>query len=69
MMIRKSSKNTVHVRIMAQAEAVEAIAEQVGQALENAGYEMVESSEPYPCRTPQEDQSRVYLTLLKREDK
>lgn len=61
------SKKTVHVRVMADALVVEQIAEQIGQALEKSGgYELVETSAVYPCRAPQEDQGRIYLTLMKR---
>lgn len=66
---QKSSKKAVHVRVMADAAVVEKIAEQVGQALEKEGaYELVETSAVYPCRAPQEDQGRIYLTMVRRAE-
>ena len=63
----RSAKKTVHVRVMADAGAIEEIAEEISQSLEKEGaFELVDLSAVYQCRPPQEDQARIYLTLLRR---
>jgi hypothetical protein len=61
------AKVVIKVRVMAATSFVEAVARDLTAALEGRGYEVVEVSALYVCRAPQEDQSRVYVTLLKRE--
>jgi hypothetical protein len=53
------------VRMMGDSAQVEADAEELIAAL-TSEFELVEQSKPYPCRPPDQDQSRVYLTFLRR---
>ena len=57
--------NLTRVRVWAARETVQHCADQVLQSLTQAGFRLVEMSEPYPCRPPQQNESRIYLTLLK----
>lgn len=67
MVATKSSKKAIHVRVMADTSIVEKVAELIGKVLEQDGsHELVETSAVYPCRAPNEDQGRVYLTLVRR---
>ena len=53
----------VRVRIWTNLTKVKAAAHQVKTVLEQSGYELIEQSEPYPCRPPKQLESRIYLTF------
>jgi hypothetical protein len=53
----------VHVRVMADQVVAEVVATEIGELLEQQGYEVIEQSQAYPCRAPDENQTRVYLTV------
>jgi hypothetical protein len=65
---------TIKIRVMAEAEIVREVANEIAGALgelevadDKLRYhelEVVEISKPYPCRAPEEDQARVYLTVV-----
>lgn len=52
----------VHIRVWADAEVVEAAADEVVEQLRQ--FRLVERSRPYPCRPPKQFESRVYLKFL-----
>lgn len=55
----------VRVRVWASCDRLEAEAKAIADALiEIHDYELVEKSDPYPCRPPSQQDSRVYLTFL-----
>ena len=61
----KPATDLTRVRVWAARDSVQHCAEQVLQSLTQAGFQLIEMSEPYPCRPPQQNESRIYLTLLK----
>jgi hypothetical protein len=54
----------VKIRLTASDEDVQDIAARIAEDLEGEGYELIEWTASYPCRPPDEDKSRVYLTAL-----
>lgn len=61
--------NTVKIRLMADGATAESLAERVAALLtEHARLDLVEVSRPYPCRPPRQEESRVYLTFVVREE-
>lgn len=58
----------VLVRVWADAEIVEDVADDVTKGLKRL-YNLVERSQPYPCRPPKQLESRVYLRFVPREKK
>lgn len=59
-----TAKKIVKVRLIAPDEEAQDLAAMIAEALEKEGYEMIEWTTSYPCRPPDEDKSRVYLTAL-----
>jgi hypothetical protein len=53
----------VHVRVKADQMVAEAVATAIGENLEAQGYEVIEQTQPYPCRPPNETESMIYLTI------
>jgi hypothetical protein len=54
----------VKVRLMVAATDAQYIAAKIAEVLEGEGYELIEWTASFPCREPDEDKSRVYLTGL-----
>ena len=50
---------------LAKAKAVRPLAEQMVTLLEGAGLLVLEWTRPYPCRYPDEDKSRIYISVRK----
>ncbi len=59
-----SAKGVVKIRIVADDEAAQRLAADIMQTLNRAGYSLIEWTESIPCRPPEEDRSRVYMTAL-----
>lgn len=59
-----TARGMVKVRLTAAAADVQDIAAKLAEVLEAEGYELIEWTTSYPCREPDEDKSRVYLTGL-----
>lgn len=59
-----TAKRMVKVRLVAPEDEAQDLAATIAEALEKEGYEMIEWTTSYPCRPPDEDKSRVYLTAL-----
>lgn len=53
----------IRVRVWANNEIVGLMADGVVAAMLDAGLRLVERSQPYPCRPPQQRESRIYLTF------
>lgn len=59
------TSHLIRVRVWAASNCVEAIAEQIADMLIEANlYELIEKSGPYSCRSPNQKDSRIYLTFL-----
>lgn len=56
--------NAVKLRVVASEENVKRVAEVLVDALENEGFQVIEWSQAYECREPDEDKKRVYVTAL-----
>lgn len=54
----------IRIRCWAAGESVGLIADGVVEAMLAAGLQLVERSQPYPCRPPQQLESRVYLSFV-----
>jgi hypothetical protein len=61
-----SSKNVTKIRLMAAPEMANALAGQIVALLETTGFEVLEWSMPQPCREPDLDKNRIYLTAVKK---
>ncbi|MHB0922661.1 MAG: hypothetical protein ACYC3H_01680 [Bellilinea sp.] len=59
-----SRAGLVKVRLIAGHDRVKAMAEQMVDNLEKTGYEVIEWTSPYPCRPPEDDKSRVYISAV-----
>ena len=58
------ASTVLRVRVWAAHGTAHQAAMLVAQALhERAGWNLLEESAPYPCRPPQQNDERVYLTL------
>ena len=56
----------IRIRCWARSEVVEMIADGVVESMRAAGLNLMERSQPYPCRPPQQRESRIYLTFAPR---
>ena len=54
------------IRLWASNETIEEYAELISQLLGENGYTVVDKSEPYPCRPPKQNESRVYLSVIEK---
>jgi hypothetical protein len=52
------------MRLIGDPETAKAVADLVVDMLEEAGYEIIEWSPAYPCKAPEEDRVRVYVTAM-----
>jgi len=59
-----SRAGLVKIRLIAGEERVDEMAERVVKSLEGAGYEVIEWTKPYPCRPPEADKLRVYISAV-----
>ncbi len=55
--------NLIRVRVWAAKEKVSNAAELFIENAETNGLRLLEKSEPYPCRPPNQNESRIYLTF------
>lgn len=54
------------IRLWASNEEINEYAELIQQLLIENGYRIVDTSEPYPCRPPKQNESRIYLTVIEK---
>ncbi len=59
----------IRLRVWADGEVVEELADDLVRLLDTLGLQCDERSEAYPCRPPQQLESRVYLTFTRRTAK
>lgn len=62
----KYKSEPIRIRLMAGRDRCAAVAEQIAALMRANGYELLEKSEPYPCRPPKADDDRIYLTFIER---
>ena len=59
--------NLVKIRVWAKKEIVEELAQHFIESGVDRGLKFIEKSAPYPCRPPNQLESRVYLTFQDEE--
>lgn len=59
----KEATKLIRVRVWAAREVVEDAAELFLENVESMGLRLIEKSSPYPCRPPNQLESRIYLTF------
>jgi|GEM_PF-3495367 len=64
----KDATNLVKVRVWASSDKITQVVELLLEGLADSGLKLVEQSEPYSCRPPQQNDSRIYLTFMDSED-
>ncbi len=62
-----AATNLVKIRVWASSDKVNQAVELLLEGLSDSGLKLVEQSEPYPCRPPQQNDSRIYLTFIDEE--
>lgn len=60
-----TDKRMVRIRLQGDPSVIEPLAEQMIGLLEGAGLLVLEWTRPYPCRYPEEDKSRIYISVRK----
>jgi hypothetical protein len=60
-----TDKRMVKFRLIGEQGIVEPIAEQLVQFLEDKGLLVLEWTRPYPCRPPEDDKVRIYVSARK----
>lgn len=53
----------IKMRVWADMEVVEMVADTIASAMPHLGGELVDRSQVYPCRPPKQKEGRVYLTF------
>lgn len=53
----------IRIRVLSGTSQVQNVADNVIEAMQERGLRLLEKSPPYPCRPPQQNDSRVYLTF------
>ncbi|BDA76618.1 hypothetical protein CAL7716_107840 (plasmid) [Calothrix sp. PCC 7716] len=59
----QEASKLIKIRIMASVQKVEQAAEIFIENAEDAGLKLLEKSELYPCRPPNQNDARIYLTF------
>ncbi|HLA99549.1 MAG TPA: hypothetical protein VJL34_13940 [Anaerolineales bacterium] len=59
-----SRAGLVKIRLMAGHGKITEVADKLVGVLEGAGYEVIEWTSPFPCRPPEDDKSRVYISAV-----
>jgi hypothetical protein len=57
----------IKLRVWTAADQVESFADLIVESCESIGLELVDKSKPYPCRPPQQLESRIYLLFSNKE--
>ena len=58
----------IKLRLWADGENVEALANNFSNVVTSLGYKLLERSKPYPCRPPQQRESRIYMSFIDDKD-
>lgn len=54
----------LHLRVWADANLVEALANLISEAVQDEGFDLVDQSQMRLCRPPKQKEGRVYLSFL-----
>lgn len=61
--VAEAETKLIRIRVWTGVTQVENVADNVVEAMQERGLRLLEKSPPYPCRPPQQNDSRVYLTF------
>lgn len=61
--IPKEASTVFKIRVMGASDKVDLLADHIIEQSAEMGLELVERSAPYPCRPPQQNDSRIYLSF------
>lgn len=61
--VAEAETKFIRIRVLSGASQVQNVADNVVEAMQERGLRLLEKSPPYPCRPPQQNDSRVYLTF------
>ncbi len=64
----QEASKLIKIRIWASAKKVEQAAELFVENAEDIGLRILEKSEAYPCRPPNQNEARIYLTFQELEN-
>lgn len=67
--MKRSAKDLIRIRLIADANRVEELAGQMVETLERNGCEVLEWTNPYPCRAPEETKGRVYIAAVQKNQR
>jgi hypothetical protein len=59
----REATDLIRVRVMAVSAKIDEVAQHFAEASSNIGLRLVEQSQAYPCRPPNQNESRIYLTF------
>jgi hypothetical protein len=63
----REASNLIRIRVMASADKVSELAQHFIEASSDMELRLIEQSQPYPCRPPNQNESRIYLTFEDRK--
>lgn len=66
--IANAATDVIKLRVWASSQKVEQVTQLLIESLDDIGLELIEKSAPYQCRPPQQNDSRIYLTLRDKGD-
>ena len=61
--LSKPASKLIKIRVWCGSNEIENITNAIVDNLEDAGLQLLERSDSYPCRPPQQNDSRIYLTF------
>jgi hypothetical protein len=59
----RETTNLIRIRVMASNQKVAEVAQHFIESATDMGLKLIDQSEPYPCRPPNQLESRIYLTF------
>lgn len=59
----KEASALIRIRVWAENSKVSEVAQHFAEAASDMGLRLIEQSEPYLCRVPNQNESRIYLTF------
>jgi len=61
--LAQPASKLIKLRVWGNGEIVDELADGIVEAVTDIGLKLLEKSKAYPCRPPQQNDSRVYLTF------
>lgn len=67
--MKRSARELIRIRLIADVNRVEELAGQLVETLERNRCEVLEWTNPYPCRSPEETKARVYISAVQKNQR